>query len=302
MRSLALGNSDRALHEPLGLRPAPEKDVLLEPEEVDVTKEEALAALLNEPEPPSGSEHSMKGAPKARVAVDHLKLICQTAAFDVLAARFGIEVVDADTKELLPLHKAAPSQLLPIVIAPDGRRRLLPARWGFRPSPSRYGKIAPTHVRADVVVTRQVFRDTLRFTRCLVPADGFYVWTSIPGQRRKQSYFRLKGGKLFAFAGLYTPPHPEEGTPATFAIITTIANEVAAPIHRRVPVLLDPSDERRWLNPFFVTPTDVLRCLLPPCAECMEVYPVSTLVPVAPEMSGANSWSLPEPRRGEGSP
>jgi len=70
MRSLALGNSDRALHEPLGLRPAPEKDVLLEPEEVDVTKEEVLAALLNEPEPPSGSEHRMKNAPMARVAID----------------------------------------------------------------------------------------------------------------------------------------------------------------------------------------------------------------------------------------
>ena len=206
-------------------------------------------------------------------------MISQTAAFDVLADRFGIEVVDADTKELLGRHKVAPSQLLPIVIAPDGRRRLLPARWGFRPPPSRYGKIAPTHIRADVVVTRQVFRDTLRFTRCLVPADGFYEWTSVPGQRRKQPYyFRLKGGKLFAFAGLYTPPHPGEDMSATFAIITTIANEVAAPIHRRMPVLLDPSDERRWLNPFFVTPSDVLRCLLPLHAECMEVYAVSTVV------------------------
>jgi len=70
MRPLALGNSDRALHEPRGLRPAPEADVFPEPEEVDVTKEEALAALLNEPEPPPGSEHSMKDAPMARVAVD----------------------------------------------------------------------------------------------------------------------------------------------------------------------------------------------------------------------------------------
>jgi len=229
-------------------------------------------------------------------------VISQTAAFDVLADRFGIEVVDADTKELLGRHKVAPSQLLPIVIAPDGRRRLLPARWGFRPPPSRYGKIAPTHVRADVVVTRQVFRDTLRFTRCLVPADGFYEWTSVPGQRRKQPYyFRLKGGKLFAFAGLYTPPHPGEDMLATFAIITTIANEVAAPIHRRMPVLLDPSDERRWLNPFFVTPTDVLRCLLPLHAECMEVYPVSTLVSSPPNEQS----QLVEPASitpGEGSP
>ena len=88
---------------------------------------------------------------------------------------------------------------------------------------------------------------------------------------------------------------------ATFAIITTIANEVAAPIHRRMPVLLDPSDERRWLNPFFVTPSDVLRCLLPLHAECMEVSPVSTLVSSPPNEQS----QLVEPASitpGEGSP
>ena len=54
MRSLTRGNADQALHEPLGLQRALEADVRLlpEPEEAGVTKEEALAALLNEPEPP----------------------------------------------------------------------------------------------------------------------------------------------------------------------------------------------------------------------------------------------------------
>ncbi len=70
MRSLAPGNSDRAPHEPLDLRPTPETDVLPEPDEVDFTEEEVLAALLNEPEPPFGSEHRMKNAPMARVAID----------------------------------------------------------------------------------------------------------------------------------------------------------------------------------------------------------------------------------------
>jgi putative SOS response-associated peptidase YedK len=132
---------------------------------VGVTKEEALAALLNEPEPPSGSEPSMKDAPKARVAVDHLNLICQTAAFDVLADRFGIEVVDADTKELLALHKAAPSQLLPIVIAPDGRRRLLPARWGFRPPWRRQSSLVPWASSSDRRVAGDPERGTCQTSR-----------------------------------------------------------------------------------------------------------------------------------------
>jgi hypothetical protein len=69
MRSLALGNSDRAVHEALDLQPIPETDVLPEPEGVGFTEEEVLAALLNEPEPPSGSEHDMS-APMPRAAID----------------------------------------------------------------------------------------------------------------------------------------------------------------------------------------------------------------------------------------
>ncbi len=213
-------------------------------------------------------------------------MIRQTAAFDVLAERFGIEVVDADTKELLGRYDVAPSRLVPIVIAPDGRRRLLTARWGLRPFWARYGKIAPISVRAETVATSRMFREVFRYTRCLIPADGFYEWQAVPGLKRKRPhYFRLKGGGQFAFAGLYTPPRPDEDILATCAIITTIPNEVAAPIHNRMPVILDPSHERRWLNPFFVTAADVLRCLLPLPAEHMEAFPVSTLVS-SPQQEG----------------
>jgi putative SOS response-associated peptidase YedK len=202
-----------------------------------------------------------------------------TAAFDVLADRFGIEVIDADTKELFGRYNVAPSQLVPIVIAPDGHRRLLPARWGLQPFWARHGKIAPINVRAETVATGRRFRDVLRYTRCLIPADGFYEWQAVPGLKRKRPhYFRLKGGGPFAFAGLYTPPRPDEGIAATCAIITTIPNEVTAPIHDRMPVILDLSHERRWLNPFFVTAADVLPCLFPLPADRMEAYPVATLV------------------------
>ena len=210
----------------------------------------------------------------------------EAAALDVLVERFGIEVVDADAKELSGRYNVAPSQLVPIVIAPDGRRRLLPARWGLRPLWARYGKIAPVNIRAEIVAARRMFREILRFTRCLIPADGFYEWQSVLGMKRKRPhYFRLKDGGQFAFAGLYTPPSPEWDILATCAIVTTIPNEVAAPIHNRMPVILDTNHERRWLNPFFVTAADVLPCLLPLPAERMEAFPVSTLVS-SPQQEG----------------
>jgi putative SOS response-associated peptidase YedK len=132
------------------------------------------------------------------------------------AERFGIEVVDADTKELFGRYNVAPSQLVPIVIAPAGHRRLLPARWGLQPFGARHGKIAPINVRAETAATSRMFRDVLRYTRCLIPADGFYEWQSVPGLKRKRPHYcRLKGGGQFAFAGLYTPPDPEREILAT---------------------------------------------------------------------------------------
>jgi putative SOS response-associated peptidase YedK len=124
-----------------------------------------------------------------------------------------------------------------------------------------------------------MFRDALTHARCLVPADGFYEWQAVPGQKRKQPwYLRLRGGGLFAFAGLYTAPHPDAGVPATCTIVTTTPNELAARIHDRMPVILDPEAEARWLDRQLVAARDLLPLLRPYPADRMEAHPVSPLV------------------------
>ena len=49
-------------------------------------------------------------------------------------------------------------------------------------------------------------------------------------------------------------------------------------IHDRMPVILDPEAETRWLDPQVVEGAAVLPLLRPFPAERMEAYPVSTLV------------------------
>ena len=55
----------------------------------------------------------------------------QTAAFDELALRFGITVEDTDLEDLAPRYNVTPSQSVPIVVAHNGGRQLVMARWGF---------------------------------------------------------------------------------------------------------------------------------------------------------------------------
>jgi putative SOS response-associated peptidase YedK len=203
----------------------------------------------------------------------------QTAAFDELALRFGITVEDTGLEDLPPRYNVAPSQLVPIVIAQNGGRRLVMAKWGFHAGWMKASKLAPINAKAETVAASRMFQDAVKHGRCLIPADGFYEWKPVPGQKRKQPYFlRLKGGGLFAFAGLYTPANAQAGAPATCTIITTTPNELVAPIHNRMPAILDRGDEARWSDTGVTDSATVLSCLRPLPAPLMEAYPVSTLV------------------------
>ena len=211
----------------------------------------------------------------------------QTAAFDELALRFGITVEDTALEDLPPRYNVAPSQAVPIVIARDGGRQIVMAKWGFHPAWMKSSKLAPINAKAETVAGSRMFLEAVQRGRCLVPADGFYEWSPVPGQKPKQPYYvKLKGGGLFAFAGLYTPPDARSGAPATCTIITTAPNELLAPIHNRMPAILEPGDEGRWVDAAVTDSAIVLPCLRPLAAALMEAYPVSALVS-SPDNDGA---------------
>ena len=201
----------------------------------------------------------------------------QTSAFDELALRFGITVEDEDHEALTPRYNTAPSLSVPVVVATAGGRRLVMARWGFRPAWMKGSTPASINAKAETLATSRMFQDTLARGRCLVPADGFYEWKAVPGQKRKQPYYVKVRDGLFAFAGLWTPS-AGAGLPPTCAIITTAPNELLAEIHNRMPAILERSDEERWLDPRVTNTADLLACLRPLAAERMEAYAVSALV------------------------
>ena len=218
----------------------------------------------------------------------------QTSAFDALALRFGITVEDTDLEDLTPRYNVAPSQLVPIVVSRNGERRLVTAKWGFHPFWAKTSKLAPINAKAETVATSGMFQDAVKHHRCLVPADGFYEWKAAPGQKRKQPYYlRLKGGGVFAFAGLYTPAAAQGAAPATCTIITTTPNDLVAAIHNRMPAILERDDEARWADARVTDPATVLPCLKPLPSALMEAYPVSTLV----SSPGTEGESLVQPIR-----
>jgi putative SOS response-associated peptidase YedK len=134
------------------------------------------------------------------------------------------------------------------------------------------------NARSEDIASKPSFRGPFKNKRCLIPANGFYEWGMVKGDKIP-FYFNLKSGEMFAFAGLYDVWKDVEGKPfKTFTIITTWANHVVDKIHDRMPVILHKQDEDTWAdNSTF----DLLKlsALMRPYPEVeMESYPVSKAV------------------------
>jgi putative SOS response-associated peptidase YedK len=151
-----------------------------------------------------------------------------------IAQRFSL--ISPPAEETLGRFNVCPTESVAAVVAP-GEAAAVP--WGLRPF--RGGSFAPINVRSESAAKR--FKWLMTGGRCLVLADGWYEWLKSEDKKQPRLPFRytVDGGELFAFAGLY------DGTGV--AILTTEANEICAPIHDRMPVVLDgPEAEDEWLN------------------------------------------------------
>jgi putative SOS response-associated peptidase YedK len=199
---------------------------------------------------------------------------------EVLADWFGVDLEELPA--FAPSYNIAPQSVQPVVrLGRDsGAREFALLRWGLVPFWAKEAKIgySTINARAEEVSSKPAFRDALRKRRCLVPADAFYEWERIDAKHTRPFAFALKNGGPYAFAGLWERWFPKEGEALeTFTIVTTDANEVLEPIHDRMPVILEPKDYDRWLEPAGAErlPLDLLR---PFPAERMTAWPVSSLV------------------------
>jgi putative SOS response-associated peptidase YedK len=142
------------------------------------------------------------------------------------------------------------------------------------------------NARAEGIETKPAYRAAVARRRCLIPADAFYEWQRRIGRDGRPAgklpyAIRLKSGEPMAFAGLWevwrNPDDPDAAPLRTCAIVTTAANELMAPIHNRMPVVLAPEDWATWLNPDSDVRT-ATGLLAPAPSAWFEAYPISSLV------------------------
>ena len=178
--------------------------------------------------------------------------------------------------ELEPRYNIAPTQLAPVLRLGKNGRELVVMRWGLVPGWAKDPSIGNRliNARAETAADKPSFRAAMRARRCLVPANGFYEWQKT-GKAKQPWWIGMAGGAPFSMAGLWESwrDPASGGRLETFTILTTEANALLAPIHERMPAIIDPADYDGWLSG-----PDYANLLRPHAVASMAAHPVSSWV------------------------
>lgn len=159
-----------------------------------------------------------------------------------------------------------PTEIVPILASEDARPLLM--RWGM---PRWDGKGAIINARCETAMEKKMFRPNLLARRCVVPSTGFYEWshkevrqpTLFDFEESKESSFsaangaesgkgkyllRIPDAPMLYMAGFYTAEARIGEAPPPFVILTTAANEWVAPLHSRMPLILEKKNVLSWLT------------------------------------------------------
>jgi putative SOS response-associated peptidase YedK len=207
-----------------------------------------------------------------------------TTPSGVLAALYRL----ANKLDYEPRYNVAPTQIVPVIMQGSGGggeepggREIVPMRWGLIPSWAKDPSIGSRMInaRSESAAEKPAFRQAFRLRRCVVPASGFYEWRKLGA--KKQPYFIARAdGQPLSLAGLWEmwTDHASGKEVKTFTILTTNANDMLRPLHDRMPVVLEPEECDRWLDPEEGDAGKLSAMLKPAADGVLAVHPVSPRV------------------------
>ena len=165
-----------------------------------------------------------------------------------LSTQFDTNICDT----LTPRFNIAPSQKILAIRTRSHHQRheSILFKWGLIPSWAKDQSIGTrlTNARSETALTKPSFRDSFRRRRCLIPATGFYEWTT-SGKRKQPHYVRLISNEPFGIGGLWDSWEDSGKIEETCTILTCDANQAMQHLHPRMPVVIQPERYDAWLDP-----------------------------------------------------
>ena len=146
------------------------------------------------------------------------------------------ESIDWLQRDFVQDRDVRPTDLAPVLSGKEDGVILRSVRWGL---PGFQKGQVIFNARSETALEKSTFRDGVLHDRIVIPAVSFYEWN----KRKEKNTFTRTDGKVIYMAGFCRGTGEEE----RFAILTTAANESMAPIHDRMPLILEESEVEPWL-------------------------------------------------------
>lgn len=178
---------------------------------------------------------------------------------------------------LSPRWNIAPGTRVPAIFPGSGQTAaiLREATWGFLVQIDGEASRRVINARIETVQTRPLFRDAYEQRRCILPASGFYEWTSSQthGVKHPSWIHPANRAEIFHLAGIWR----ENGSDLEVVILTEAASPPILSIHHRMPVFIAPEAIDRWLHDPHAIPSEaVSRISVAP--DTVHLNPVSLAV------------------------
>ena len=178
-------------------------------------------------------------------------------------------------------YNIAPTQpVLAVRANPHGGlREATYLNWGLIPFWAKDPKIGSRMInaRSETAAEKPSFRAAFKYRRCIVPADGFFEWKKEQGG--KQPYLiGMDSGDVFGIAGLWEHWEQDGSVIESCTLLTTDANAFMAPLHHRMPVILDRQDYDEWLDPGVQKGDTLLHLMRPFSGTTLRAVAVNKLV------------------------
>jgi putative SOS response-associated peptidase YedK len=211
------------------------------------------------------------------------------------AFQFGPEVLELIGPEpQLPFYNRAPSDVkpgrppvvrsAPVIHQRIGHAALEEMTWRLIPRWSRgqFTSYSTINAKAETITESRMYQGPwFDQQRCLIPCTGVIEWQARDGKTKQPYHIGLANHEHsphdkaqpspFAMAGLWEASECRNGRiEYSFTILTTTPNECFAPLHHRMPVIIEPAQYQRWLE------TDARDAwqLCQPSSLPMQAYPI----------------------------
>ena len=179
-------------------------------------------------------------------------MISHYTLFDISKLSNYFDVPQGVPKGVKVNYNISPTTAAPVLLSRDGVRVFELMKWGLVAKDAKnmnsVFRYKTFNIASENIFTRHSWEKAVSERRCLVPANGFYELNE--SGKKRAFYVHPTDGELWAYAGVYNSwADPDGTTQGTFSIIT-IEPEHDFPVPGyRLPVVITPEDQARWLDP-----------------------------------------------------